>query len=85
MDVLAEITAEDALIIIHTHKWFEYARLLLLVEPFRESDIKICNSRGLDADGDVIRLFPDRQIFHYYPDSPGRLYPGPQLLEETQE
>ncbi|HUS85448.1 MAG TPA: hypothetical protein VMX56_09900 [Anaerolineales bacterium] len=81
MEVLAEITAEDALIIVHTQKWFEYARFLPLVEPFRDSEIKICSSYGLEADADVARLYPDRRIYHYYPENPGQLYPEPRLLE----
>jgi len=85
MDILAKIAAEDSLIAVHTDRWFEYARLLPLVEPFQESDIKIFISRGSDADEKVIQLFPDLQIVHYYPDTPGRLFSGPRNLEESQE
>ena len=83
MDILAEIAADDALIAVHTDQWFEYARLLPLVEPFKESDIKIFISRGPDADEKIIRLFPGRQIVHYYPDTPGRLFSEPRNLEES--
>lgn len=85
MDTLAEIADDDALIIVHTRKWFEYARLLPLTEPFRESDLKICSSYGLEADEEIIRLFPDRRAYHYYPDAPQRLYPEPRSLEGTKE
>ena len=81
MDIPAEITADDALIAVHTDQWFEYARLLPLVEPFQESDIKIFISRGPDADEHIIRLFPGRQIVHYYPDTPGRLFSEPRNLK----
>ncbi len=76
MEALAEIVEEDALIIVHTQKWFEYARLLPLVEPFGEGDLLIACSCGLEADDDVIRLYPDRKIYHYYPETPGQLYSG---------
>lgn len=85
MDALVEIAQEDAVIIVHTQKWFEYARLLPLVEPFGEGDLIIIRSCGLEADDDIIRLYPDRQIYHYYPDNPGRLYPGPRLLDGAQD
>ncbi|MCJ7568015.1 MAG: hypothetical protein MUO58_10800 [Anaerolineales bacterium] len=63
-----------ALIIVHTQKWFEYARLLLLVEPFREGNIKTRSSYGVEADEDVIRMYPGRRIYHYYPETPGWLF-----------
>ena len=74
MDALAEIAMEDALIIVHTQKWFEYARLLPLVKPFGEGDLLITCSCGLEADDDVTRLYSYRQIYHYYPDTPDLLY-----------
>lgn len=74
MDALVEIAQEDALIIVHTQKWFEYARLLPLVEPFGEGDLIITCSCGLEADDDVVRRYPDRKIYHYYPETPQRLY-----------
>ncbi len=70
MDALVESAQEEALIIVHTHKWFEYARLLPLVEPFGEDDLIIMCSCGLEADDDVSRLYPDRKIYHYYPQTP---------------
>ncbi len=78
MDALVEIAQEDALIIVHTQKWFEYARLLPLVEPFRESDLIITCSCGSEAGDDLIRLYREPRVYHYYPDNPGRLYPGPR-------
>jgi len=85
MDALVEVAQEDALIIVHTQKWFEYARLLPLVEPFQEGGLIITCSGGSEADDDVIRVYRERRVYHYYPDNPGRLYPGPRLLEGTQE
>ena len=70
MDALVEIAQEEVLIIVHTHKWFEYARLLPMVEPFGEGNLIIACSCGLEADDDVIRLYPDRKIYHYYPETP---------------
>ncbi len=70
MEALTEIVEENALIIVHTQKWFEYARLLPTVEPFGEGDLIITCSCGLEADDDVIRLYPDRKIYHYYPETP---------------
>jgi len=74
MDALVEIAQEDSLIIVHTQKWFEYARLLPLVEPFGDGDLIITCSCGLDAGDDLIRQYPDRRIFHYYPEAPQRLF-----------
>lgn len=85
MKILAEISADDALIIVHAQKRFEYARLLPLVEPYREIDLTICSSYGFEADDRVIRWHSDRKIFHYYPETPGRLYPDPRFLKRTQE
>ena len=79
MDALSQIAADDVLIIVHTQKWFEYARLLLLVEPYREGNLKICSSYGAEADEDVIRIYPGRRIYHYYPETPGRLFPEQRL------
>jgi hypothetical protein len=85
MDSLAKIVQEDALIIVHTKKWFEYARLLPIVKPFGESDLIITCSHGPETDDDVIRLNPDRKVFHYYPETPARLYSAPRLYNGTQD
>jgi hypothetical protein len=69
-----------ALIIVHTkRKWIEYGTLLELQNPFLDTPFIFVISRGVNADAEVARQFPDRHTYHYYPvDEPFTFYTGPR-------
>jgi hypothetical protein len=64
-----------ALIVVHvTGKWIQYGRLIELSDPLLDSPFIIIFSRGPEIDAEVIQHFPDRAVYHYYPDTPYRFY-----------
>ena len=68
-----------ALIIVHTgDDWIEYGRLLELADPFLQTPFIFAISRGVAADQAVIDSFPERKVFHYYPDRPRTFYTAPR-------
>lgn len=83
-DQLAPFESEEALrltpalIIVHPDKWIKYGTLLELSNPFLDSPFIFVISRGIEADQRVASHFPDRAIYHYYPDQPGKLFTQPR-------
>jgi hypothetical protein len=68
---------DQALVIVHPkERWTEYGTLLTLGPPFSERNVLLAHSRGPTLDAELIRENPDRRVYHYYPDEPGRLYAG---------
>ena len=65
-----------ALVIVYPEIWMDYAVLLELSDPFLDTPIIFVHHRGLDADAALGEEFPERKIFHYYPDEPFKLYTG---------
>jgi 4-amino-4-deoxy-L-arabinose transferase-like glycosyltransferase len=64
-----------ALIIVHPQKeWIEYGRLLELESPFLDSPFIFIYSRGSVQDQAQAAQFPERKVYHYYADEPGRFY-----------
>lgn len=64
-----------ALVIVHPHShWIEYGTLLELSNPFLDSPFVFTYSRGPELDAGVIARFPDRTVWHYYPDEPYTFY-----------
>ena len=68
-----------ALIIVHPDIWMDYAVLLELSDPFLDSPFIFVHYRGLNADAELAEAFPDRHIYHYYPDEPYKLYTAPRI------
>jgi 4-amino-4-deoxy-L-arabinose transferase-like glycosyltransferase len=67
------------LLIVHPRgSWAEYGTLLTLEPPFSNQDILLAYSRGSASDARLAKLFPERTIYHYYPDEPGKLYSNPR-------
>ncbi len=63
-----------ALVVVHTENWREYAVLLELSDPFLETPFIFIFSRGSDADDSAASYFPERTVWHYYPDAPNQFY-----------
>lgn len=74
----AALSLTPALIIVHPDKWIKYGSLLELSNPFLDSPFIFVISRGVDADQSVASYFPDRAIYHYYPDQPGEFLTQPR-------
>ncbi len=68
-----------ALMIVHTSgDWAEYGTLLELQNPFLDTPFIFIISRSPEIDQQVVDDFPDRRVFHYYPDDPYTFYKDPQ-------
>ena len=64
-----------ALIIVHPKdEWIEYGTLIELSSPYYDSPFVVVHARGEEKDQLVINFLPGRNVFHYYPDEPERLY-----------
>jgi hypothetical protein len=59
---------------VHTKNWREYAVLLELSDPFLETPFIFIFSRGSAADNSAAAYFPERTVWHYYPDAPNQFY-----------
>jgi hypothetical protein len=67
-----------ALFIVHVDKWINYGTLLELADPFLDTPYIFVISRGLTGDQNVADSFPDRHIYHYYPEQdPYAFYTNP--------
>lgn len=68
-----------AVVIVHPiDDWMEYGALLDLSNPYFNTAFVFTRSRGIEKDLTATDQFPDRQIFHYYPDDPFTLYTAPR-------
>jgi len=67
-----------ALVIVHSKKWMGYGALLELEDPSLDSPFIFAYSRGPLGDAKLTDDFPQRAIYHYYPEEPYRLYTGPR-------
>lgn len=68
-----------ALVIVHPQSdWVEYGRLLDLSSPYLNTPFVFTISRGEELNAAVIRQFPDRRVYHYYPATPDVFYTQPQ-------
>ncbi len=57
------------LVIVHVDKdWIGYGRLLDLADPLFRSRFIFMVSQGVEADQQVIKAFPDRQVWDYFPE-----------------
>jgi hypothetical protein len=68
-----------ALMIVHTSgNWAEYGTLLELQNPFLDTPFIFIITRSPVIDQEVASHFPDRNVFHYYPDEPYTFYKTPR-------
>ncbi len=67
-----------ALVIVHPSHWTEYGALLELEDPFLQTPFIFTFSRGRRLDELIAESFPERRVFHYYPDEPYRFYVAPR-------
>jgi len=66
-----------ALVIVHTKRWMEYGALLDLEDPKFTSPFIFAWSIDPSTDASLANDFPDRSIYHYYPEQPFQLYREP--------
>lgn len=67
-----------ALVLVYADRWMEYGALLDMEDPFLTSPIIFAWNIGPKQDAEVAALFPERRVFHYYPDEPWKLYLTPR-------
>lgn len=67
-----------ALVIVHPGIWTEYGSLLELQDPFLDTPFLIVITTGTNRDAGLAQLFPDRDVYHYYPDEPDKFYTAPR-------
>jgi hypothetical protein len=67
-----------ALIIVHAGRWMYYGALLELEDPYLTTPFIFALSRSPEADQAAIQAFPNRQVYHYYTDEPGKFYTNPK-------
>ncbi len=67
-----------ALVIIHAPDWLSYGAYLHLQDPYLTSPfIFAWTAPGGDPSASLSRHYPDRTIYHYYPDLPGEFFSKP--------
>lgn len=67
-----------ALVIVHPEIWMDYGVLLELQDPQLESPFIFIMSRGANADAEAAEDFPERKVYHYYPEEPYKFYTAPK-------
>jgi hypothetical protein len=63
-----------ALVIVYSDTWHFYGALLELEDPFLTTPVIFAWSQHPTTDAVLHNDFPDRTVYHYYPDTPGVLY-----------
>jgi hypothetical protein len=58
---------EKTLVMIKTPHWYQYARYLYQVEPFRDSPLLIAWSRGSEIDEALASSYEDRNTYYFDP------------------
>ncbi len=71
---LQGVNLEGALVFVHADRWHRYGNLLILAPPFTTTDLLIAWDVKPAQDEAVIQEFPERRVYHYYPDEPYILY-----------
>ncbi len=71
-----------ALVFVHTPHWQKYSSTFELEDPDLTTPFIFAWSRGPQTDTAVAALYPERSIFHYYPEEPYRLYTAPLANKE---
>jgi hypothetical protein len=63
-----------ALMIVHAERWMEYGSLLDLQDPFLSTPFIFAWSNTPKIDTMLAQDFPQRAVYHYYPDEPYIFY-----------
>jgi hypothetical protein len=66
-----------ALIIVHSDQWMSYGALLELEDPDLGSPFIFAWNMNEAIDAKVARRYPNRAVYHYYPDQPYLFYSAP--------
>jgi hypothetical protein len=66
-----------ALVIVHTRRWMEYGALLDLEDPEFTTPFIFAWSISPSIDALLSNDFPDRTVYHYYPEQAFQLYSQP--------
>jgi hypothetical protein len=66
-----------ALVIVHTDRWMEYGALLDLEDPKLTTPFIFAWSISPSIDATLANDFPNRTVYHYYPEQPFQLYKEP--------
>lgn len=66
-----------ALVIVHTQRWMEYGALIDLEDPDLTTPFIFAWSISSSTDSVLGRQFPNRTVYHYYPEQPFQLYTQP--------
>jgi hypothetical protein len=67
-----------ALIIVHSERWMEYGALLDLEDPLLSTPFIFAWSNRPKIDILLAQDFPERTVYHYYPDEPYTFYASPR-------
>ncbi|MFU8771100.1 MAG: ArnT family glycosyltransferase [Anaerolineales bacterium] len=67
-----------ALIIVYASIWTEYGVLLELSNAYMDSPFIFALARTTEENLELAQNFPDRRVYHYYPDQPYQLYHQPR-------
>jgi 4-amino-4-deoxy-L-arabinose transferase-like glycosyltransferase len=67
-----------AIFVVHPGEWTEYGALLEMQDPFLDTPFLFVISIGRRRDAELALIFPDRKLYHYYPDDPYMFYPKPR-------
>jgi 4-amino-4-deoxy-L-arabinose transferase-like glycosyltransferase len=70
-----------ALIIVHADRWMNYGALLDLEDPELDSPFIFAWNMDAETDQKVAKRYPNRAVYHYYPEQPYTFYTNP-LPEE---
>jgi 4-amino-4-deoxy-L-arabinose transferase-like glycosyltransferase len=74
----ATLKLAPALVFVYADHWMEYGALIDMEDPWLTSPIIFAWNIGPARDAEVAALYPERNVFHYYPDEPGKLYLAPR-------
>jgi hypothetical protein len=66
-----------ALIIVHSERWMSYGALLDLEDPDLGSPFIFAWNMDDEIDARVAKRYPNRAVYHYYPEQPGIFYTNP--------
>jgi hypothetical protein len=68
-----------ALVIVHpADGWIEYGTLIELETSYLDTPFIFVISRGPRVDNALAQDFPERGVYHYYPDEPYSFYTQPR-------
>jgi len=62
-----------ALVIVYPNRWTEYGALLELQNAFLDTPIIFAMNRGEKQNAAVVKAFPDRKAYLYFPEHPYKL------------